>query len=345
MKNGLLGKLSAIVSLLALGIVPPAPAAAGPQKVIIAHRGASGYLPEHTLEAVAVAHAMGADFLEPDVVLSKDGLPVVLHDIHVDTVTDVARRFPDRKRQDGRYYAIDFTLGELKQLKVSERFDPRNGQPVFAGRFPPGQASFEIPTLEEEIQLVQGLNKTTSRNAGIYPEIKAPAWHRQQGQDISRIVLELLARYGYRTKADRLYLQCFDFEEVKRIRNELGYRGRLVQLIGENNAGEATDFDRLRTRPGLEEVAKVADGIGPSIQQVVAGRSAGALKVTDLVKNAHELKLEVHPYTLRADALPEYAASLEELFRIFLIEVGVDGVFTDHPDRGVAFVRSLDKGR
>ena len=101
----------------------PPPAAA---KIVIAHRGASGYLPEHTLPAIAMAHAQGADYLEQDVVLSKDNVPMVLHDIHIDTVTDVARRFPDRKRADGRYYALDFTVAELKQLNASERFDPKH---------------------------------------------------------------------------------------------------------------------------------------------------------------------------------------------------------------------------
>lgn len=339
-------KLSTVLSFLAWWITGAVPTAAAPQELIIAHRGASGYLPEHTLEAVAMAHAMGADYVEQDVVLSRDGIPVVLHDIHLDAVTDVARRFPDRKRADGRYYALDFTLTELRQLKVSERFDHRTGKPVFPGRFPLWRASFEIPTLEEELQLIQGLNKSSGRNTGVYPEIKSPAWHKQQGPDITRIVLEVLSRYGYKTRADRIYLQCFDFEEVKRIRNELGYQGKLVQLIGENSGGESTtDYDHLRTRPGLEEVAKVADGIGPSMQHIVTGKRNGALKITDLVKNAHDLKLEVHPYTFRADALPDYVTSLDELFRIFLLQAGVDGLFTDHPDRGVAFVRSLNSGK
>src|SRR6266478_3317261 len=155
------------------------------EKIIIAHRGASGYLPEHTLEAKAVAHAMGADFLEQDLVLSMDGVPVVMHDIHVDTVTDVARRFPDRKRADGRYYAIDFTLAELKSLHITERFNPKTGRAVYEGRFPLWQSTFAIPTLEEELQLIQGLNRSTGRNVGIYPEIKSPSWHREkEHQDI-----------------------------------------------------------------------------------------------------------------------------------------------------------------
>lgn len=324
-------------------------ATAGPRPVIIAHRGASGYLPEHTLEAKAAAHAMGADYLEQDVVLSKDGVPVVLHDVQIDIVTDVARRFPDRKRKNGRYYAIDFTVAELKQLRVTERFNPKSGQPVYKNRFPVGQSSFQIPTLEEELQFIQGLNKSTGRNVGIYPEIKAPSWHRQQGQDISKAVLQILDRYGYKAKSDNVWVQCFEFDEVKRIRNELGYRGRLLQLLGRYSAREGadgkpeppTDNSNLQTREGLAEVAKVADGIGPALNHIVTGTTSGVLQITDLVKNAHALKLAVHPYTLRADELPKYAATFEELCRIFLVEVGVDGAFTDFPDRTTTFVRSM----
>ena len=324
--------------IVALALLSPSARAAEPRRIVIAHRGASGYLPEHTLEAVAVAHAMGADYLEPDVVLTRDNVPVVLHDIHLDTVTDVARRFPDRKREDGRYYVIDFTLAELKQLRVHERISLGSGQPVFPGRFPLGWASFEIPTLEEEIQLVQGLNKSTGREAGIYPEIKEPAWHRKQGRDLSPIVLELLARYGYRSKADRVYLQCFDFDEVRRIRGELRYQGRIIQLMG-----DTPDFNHLRTRAGLAEVAKVADGIGPPLEQVITGRTGTTYQVTDLVRDAHAAGLVVHPYTFRADALPDYAGSLEELLRAFFDVAQVDGVFTDQTDRAVAFLRAAGR--
>jgi len=306
-------------------------------KLVIAHRGASGYLPEHTLAAKAVAHAQGADYLEQDVVLTKDDVPVVLHDIHIDTVTDVARRFPGRKRADGRYYAIDFTAAELKQLNASERFDPRTGAAVFPSRFPVGKSSFQIPTLEEELQLVQGLNTSTGREAGVYPEIKEPAWHRTQGRDISRIVLDVLARYGYRTKADKVYVQCFDDAEVRRIRTELGYKGRLIQLI-EGSRPLLDEHKHLRTPAGLAEIAKVADGIGPALSDVVTRKGEGGLEATSLVRDAHAAGLEVHPYTFRVDALPPGAASYEDLLRL-VFDIGVDGIFTDFPDRAVAFLR------
>lgn len=140
-------------------------------QIVIAHRGASGYLPEHTLEAKAMAHAQGAHYIEQDLVLTKDDVPVVLHDIHIDTVTDVVEKFPTRKRDDGRYYALDFTLAELKTLRATERFNAVTGKQVYPNRFPKGQGRFEIATLAEELQLIQGLNHSTGRVAGIYPEI------------------------------------------------------------------------------------------------------------------------------------------------------------------------------
>jgi glycerophosphoryl diester phosphodiesterase len=333
-----MSSMAAVLAVLAGGVVAAIAAAAPAPKIVIAHRGASGYLPEHTLPAIAMAHAMGADYLEQDVVLSKDGVPIVLHDIHLDTVTDVAKRFPPRKRADGRYYALDFTVSELKQLAATERFDPRTGAAVFPKRFPVGKGSFQIPTLEEELQLIQGLNRSTGREAGVYPEIKEPAWHRTQGREISPIVLDLLARYGYKTKADKVYVQCFDEAEVKRIRAGLGYKGRLVQLI-EGSRPLLDEHQHLRTPAGLAEVARVADGIGPALSDVLARSSDGGLEATSLVRDAHALRLEVHPYTFRADALPPGAASFDDLLRLALIDIGVDGVFTDHPDRAVAFLR------
>jgi glycerophosphoryl diester phosphodiesterase len=329
---------TAIVALVG-ALVMTAPAALAASQIIIAHRGASGYLPEHTLPAKAAAHVMGADYIEQDVVLSRDGVPVVLHDIDLDPVTDVALLYPDRARADGNFYAIDFTLDELKTLTVMERANADGGQ-AGAGRFPRGASIFRISTLAEELELIQGLNLSTGREAGIYPEIKKPAWHRAQGQDISSVVLAVLAEYGYAEKDDLIYLQCFDWNETRRIRNELGYRGRLVQLLAENRWNEApeVDFDALRTEQGLAAIAEVADGIGPWLSHVVTGADGGSIQITDLVENAHAHGLEVHPYTFRADALPDYARSLDEFLRIFLVDAGVDGVFTAFPDRAVRFL-------
>lgn len=311
--------------------------------VVIAHRGASGYLPEHTLEAKALAHGMGADFLEQDVVLSKDDVPVVLHDIHIDTVTDVATRFPGRKRGDGRFYALDFTVAELKQLRVNERIDLKTGKAALPGRFPAGSRDFfRLHTLEEELEFIAGLNKSTGRRAGIYPEIKKPAWHRQQGRDLSRAVLPLLERHGYRTRADPCWVQCFEYDEVKRIRSGLGWQGGLVMLLGGGKKGEdGTNFEFLRSPAGLKELALVADGIGPAIASIISGKSIAGRQMTSLVKDAHANNLAVHPYTVRVDELPKTVASVEELHRLLFIEAGIDGVFSDFPDKTAVFVKTL----
>ena len=295
---------------------------AAAQPFTIAHRGASGYVPEHTREAKVMAHAMGAQFIEQDVVLSKDDVPVVLHDIHLDTTSDVATRFPDRKRADGRYYALDFTLVELRQLSMHERMDHKTGKQAYPKRFPATTGGFRILTLDEELELIAGLNHSTGRVAGIYPEIKQPAWHRKEGHDISPIVLRVLAKHGYTSKEHACYLQCFEYEEVKRLRNELGWKGKLVFLAGS------------KIKIDLAELAKVVDGIGPSIGAIVSGT-----QVTDLTAQAHALGLEVHPYTLRVDDLPKGISTPEELMRLLFEEAKVDALFTDFPDVTVNWLK------
>lgn len=327
-------RLIAAPLVVALAVMARLPGLAWADKpIVIAHRGASGYLPEHTLEAKALAYGMGADYLEQDVVLSKDDCPVVLHDIYLDAVTDVARVFPDRKRADGRYYVVDFTLAELKSLRVTERIQPDTGQALYPHRFPAWKSAFRIPTLSEEIELIQGLNHSTGRAVGIYTELKAPAWHRQQGKDLSRIVLAVLARYGYRDKTDKAFVQCFDAEETRRLRHELGCRLRLVQLLG-NSRKSAPEENRSWSAEGLQKIASYADGVGPAHSLVVTG-PPGAVHISPLVKTAQQLGLVVHPYTFRAEGLPEYARSFEDLLQLFFEKAEVDGVFTDFPDRTV----------
>lgn len=295
------------------------------EKTIIAHRGASGYLPEHTLEAVAMAHAFGADFIEQDVVLSKDNIPVVLHDIELESVTDVALKFPDRKRPDSKFYAIDFTLAELKSLNVHERVDLRTGKQAFASRFPMNLGTFRIPTLEEELQLIQGLNRSRKTSIGIYPEIKSPAFHRREGRDISKIVIDILARYGYKTKSDHCIMQCFEWPELLEIR-KLGYQGKLVFLIGGKVLLE-NDKPTELTPETLSKIATVANGIGPALNQVID--KAG--QPTSLVASAHKAGLIVHPYTIRTDS----ATSDLNWFKLILDDAQADGVFTDQPDVGI----------
>jgi glycerophosphoryl diester phosphodiesterase len=308
--------------LLTLGVL----AAAEPRPLVIAHRGASGYLPEHTLAAKVLAYGQGADYLEQDVVLSKDGVPVIFHDPHIDTTTDVAKKFPGRQRADGRFYALDFTVAELKQLNASERFNPKTGKAVFPRRFPVGVGSFQVVTLEEEIQFIQSLNRSTGRNVGIYPELKAPAWHRQEGRDLAAAILPILRKYGYDTKASACYVQCFEVAEIKRLRGELGWQGKLIMLLG------GGDSNPLLTDAGLSELAKFVDGIGPPISSYVTGKTPAERKVTDLAARARKAGLKSHPYTLRADELPKCVTSVDELVKALFDEAKVDGLFTDFPD-------------
>ena len=281
--------------------------------LVIAHRGASGYLPEHTTEAAAFAHALGADYIEQDVVMSKDGVAVVLHDVTLDDVTNVADVFPDRQR-DGHYFVFDFTLAELRRLNVTERSHN-------AGRFPGGQGRFLIRTLEEHLQLIAGLNASRGRKAGVYVEVKQPALQRTHGLDASRAVIDLLTRYGYTSPTDRAFVQCFDADEVLRIRTELKCQLKLIQLFGETPSHDT-----------LVATAKVADGIGIPIAAVLPDVTNGEPRFTEVVRTAHDHTLLVHVWTLRNDRLPQWAPSTEELIGWLVRDGRVDGIFTDFPD-------------
>lgn len=299
--------------------------------VIIAHRGASGYLPEHTLEAKALAFGMGADFLEQDVVATADDELVVLHDIHLDTVTDVAARFPDRHRHDGRFYVRDFKLSELRTLNVHERRNA-DGSAVFPGRFPTTLGRFRIATLDEELEMIRGLSASSGRVVGAYPEIKVPSWHRGEGVDISVLVLRCLERHEFRGNSDPVYLQCFDAGELRRIRHELHSELKLVQLIGDGHDNGA-DYRHLQTARGLKETAGYADGIGPALSQLYALAEIDGHPVSSgLVSAAQAAGLAVHPYTFRADAVAPGFGSFREMVDWFAVTLAVDGFFTDFPD-------------
>lgn len=301
--------------------------------VVIAHRGASGYLPEHTLESKAYAHALGADYLEQDVVLSKDGIPVVLHDLWLEGVTDVALVFPGRSRPDGHYYAIDFTLQELRRLSVSERRNA-DGSPRWPGRFAASGLRMGIPTLAEEIAFIQALNRSTGRAAGLYPELKAPAFHRAEGHDLARAVLEVLAAAGYSRRSDPVWLQSFDPAELKRVRNELKSDLKLVQLIADDAWAEAaTDYAAMRSAAGIASIAEYADAIGAWIPHLLRPDGDGRRAVsTGLAELAHAAGLAVHAYTFRADELPPEVPDADAMHRLLFAVAGVDGLFSDQPD-------------
>ena len=308
--------------------------------LIIAHRGASGYLPEHTLAAKALAHEMGADYLEQDVVASRDEELIVLHDIFLDSVTDVATQFPRRARDDGRYYVRDFDLTELRQLRAWERTKP-DGTAVYPKRYPVRSGDFRINTLSEEIELLQRLNDETGRQAGIYTEIKRPAWHREEGVDIGPILLRMIADFGYSERSDPVFVQCFDPGEVRRLKHELDCPWKLVQLIGVNAWREAdADYTLMLTPDGLEEIAESADAIGPWVRQLYELDPVdGAIVSSGVTETAHEFGLTVHPYTFRVDDLPEGFTAFDELVRFCTASLGVDGLFTDFPDRARELLR------
>ena len=307
---------------------------AGP--IVIAHRGASGYLPEHTLAAKALAYGLGADFLEQDVVATRDSRLVVLHDLHLDDVSDVARHFPNRHRDDGRHYVIDFDLAELRALTLFERRAPGSSAAKYGSRFPAGTGLFGIATLEEELQLVRGLNASMGHAVGVYPEIKHPDWHRRHGVDLAKLVLNELRAFGYSGPQDPAFVQCFDAAELRRIKEGLGSELRLIQLVAPD-AGHA----ELANAEGLSRVAAYAWGLGPHYSQLVEGQ--GRPHASALAGDAHDAGLRVHAYTFRRDDLPVYARTLEELLGLFFTEIGVDGVFCDHPDIAVRVRDSLDK--
>lgn len=331
-------------------------ALAADKPLVIAHRGASGYLPEHTLEAKALAYGMRPDYIEQDLVLSRDNHLIVMHDIHLDSTTDVATVFPRRARADGHYYTIDFTLAELKQLRVSEAFIQSGDGPTqkFPGRFPLGRSSFQLSTLEEEIELIQGLNETLDYDIGLYPEIKKPAFHHREGRDIAALALRALKRYGYTDRKQKIFLQSFDAEELQRIDRELMPKLEmdlpLVQLIAMTSWGEKRvevggelvnyDYSWMREKGGLEKIAGYADGIGPWAMMLVAQQD-GDIAPTALLPRAQQLGLAVHPYTFRADRVPAQLESFDALLQLFVGELGVDGLFTDHPDQARAFINEF----
>ncbi len=308
------------------------------QVEVIAHRGASGYLPEHTLEAKAMAYAMGADYLEQDVVLTKDDVAVVMHDIHLDTISDVAEKFPNRKREDGRYYAIDFTFAEIQQLQASERFNAKTGKAVYPNRFPVWTGDFKIPSLAEELELIQGLNKSTGKTVGIYPELKHPKFHHSEGKDLARIVLQTLAKFGYKKASDACFVQCFEEKETKRLKSELNCHLKTVQLFSNADWMSQSSMKQERIRR-LNEVATFADGIGPAVDSVFRKDLMGGIPVpTELTVDAHNSGLVVHPWTYRVDSVSKLFESFEQMHEATLL-AGIDGIFSDFPDRSVELLK------
>jgi glycerophosphoryl diester phosphodiesterase len=305
------------------------------RSAVIAHRGASGYLPEHTAAAKALAHAMAADYIEQDVVATRDHELIVLHDLYLDDVTDVAQVFPGRARQDGHYYVIDFDLAEIRALRVIERRRPGTAEALYTGRFAARDARFGVATFGEEIALIQGLNETTGREAGLCPEIKEPRWHFEHGVDLADLVLRELDRYGYRDAAAPLYVQCFESQELQRMRAELGTRLQLLQLLP---ASDGTSPPL--TSSALASIARYAGAVGLPYELLVDDRRP-RVAPSRLMSLLGAAELKVFVYTLRRERVPAWAPTFEELLRIMFAELEVDGLFCDHPDVAVRVRNSL----
>ena len=292
---------------------------------------------------------MGADFIEQDVVLSRDGVPLVLHDIYLDSTTDVTQRYPERARKDGRYYALDFDLAEIQQLHANERVEwdaQGNATAAFPLRFPGRAELFRVPTLAQEIDLISGMDHSSGRTTGLYVEFKAPNWHQAQGYDLVHAVMAVLREKQYHDRPRQVFLQCFDDKTLKYLRHEFNTPLPLIQLIAENSWGEdgAVDYDYLQTAAGLKDIASYADGIGPWIMQIYRGRDAsGKAQLSNLVSLAQQQGLLVHPYTFRCDELPAGISEFTDLLEVFVQQAGVNGLFTDFPDRVSHYLRQNAK--
>ena len=290
--------------------------------LIIAHRGASAHRPEHTLEAYRLAVEMGADFIEPDLVSTKDGVLIARHENEIGGTTDVADRFPGRKRTatvDGRaitgWFTEDFTLAEIRTLRARERLAFRSQ--AYDGRF-------QIPTFDEVLALALELGAARGRTVGVYPETKHPAHFRSIRLPLEEPLLASLAKVGWNRRDAPVFIQSFEQDNLRDLRRKTPVR--LVQLT---SGGQTTAGDALR------KIAEYADGIGPEKRLVVPVNPDGSLGTpTDLVTRAHAAGLLVHVWTIRVEPqfLPAgYKGRPEAEFEQFR-QLGVDGVFTDSPD-------------
>lgn len=317
---------------------------------IVGHRGASGYRPEHTLASYALAAYLGADFMEPDLVTTRDGVLVCRHESEISGTTDVAQRpdLADRRTTrsvDGEavtgWFVEDLTLAELRTLRAVERLPQlRQHNTAYDGLW-------SVPTFEELLQLREQVSERLGREVGVYPETKHPTYFRELGLPLEEPMVELLRRYGLDRRDAPVYLQSFELSNLQALRSGMGVQARLVFLtspVGGPFNDERT-YAELVTREGMATYAADIDGLGPHLHQVIATDEDGALaQETGFVADAHANGLTVCPWTVRAEnaQLPlnyqvgsnerDFGRALDYLQRFFA--AGVDGIFTDMPDLG-----------
>lgn len=323
-----------------MSLTPLAAAPASAEPILIAHRGASGERPEHTLASYERAIDQGADYVEPDLVLTKDGVLVARHENEISGTTDVADHpeFADRKATktiDGQsvtgWFTEDFTLAELRTLRVRERLPDLRPANV---RF---NDLYLIPTFEEIVKLVRAKEAEAHRRIGLYPETKHPSYFAGIGLAHQAPLLDLLTRYGYQTQADPVFIQSFEVGNLKALRSAT--RLRLIQLVdGEGGPADepGTTYADMLTVKGLTDIAAYADGVGPSAAQLIAPEGP-----TALVGRAHDAGLQVHVWTLRMENqfLPDSFRRADDPqghgdfagYVQAIVATGVDGLFSDFP--------------
>ena len=344
------------VLVLAGVLLLAVPATALAEPLVIGHRGASGYRPEHTLASYALAARMGADYIEPDLVSTKDGVLVARHENEIGGTTDVADHpeFADRrttKTIDGTaltgWFTEDFTLAELRTLRAKERIPeirPRNT--LYDGRY-------RIPTFQEVINLTRDLRQQLGRRVGLYPETKHPTYFQSIGLALEPRLVAALNRNGLNTRRAPVFVQSFETANLRALSSQL--RVPLVQLLDAPNlrpydvvtAGGTTTYGDLATAAGLRGVAEYAAGVGPAKTYIVPRNADGSSGTpTSFVADAHAAGLQVHPYTFRNEnnflALElrrgsdpaAYGDAFGEYAQFFAL--GVDGVFSDNPDTALA---------
>lgn len=327
--------------------------------LVIAHRGASGYRPEHTLAAYELAIDLGADYIEPDLVPTKDGHLVTRHENEISGTTDVANHseFADRKktkRIDGKdilgWFTEDFTLAELKSLRARERMPAvRQRNTIYDNRY-------QIPEFDDVINLVKRKEAQLHRRIGLYPEAKHPSYFARINLPTEQTIVDTLKRHGYEKSSDPVYIQCFETATLQKLKTMT--KLKLVQLVADDELpydlvarNDKRKIADLINPEGLAAIARYAHGVGPN-KNLIVGRSADGklLKPTTLVADAHKAGLEVHPWTFRNENqfLPQdfrkvdsaekgadnlYGNALAE-YKMFY-DLDVDGVFSENPDTAV----------
>ncbi|WP_319459914.1 glycerophosphodiester phosphodiesterase [Micromonospora sp. RTP1Z1] len=353
--------------LLAAAVVVPAVAASadpepGPERphaadrpIVIGHRGASGYRPEHTLESYRLAIRLGADYIEPDLVSTSDGVLVARHENEISGTTDVAARpeFAARKATktiDGvkvtGWFTEDFTLAELRTLRAKERLPQvRVANTAFDGKF-------EVPTFQEVIDLARAEGKARGRTIGIYPETKHPSYFASIGLALEEPLVAALRQNKLTHRNDPVIIQSFETANLRKLDKMIDVK--LAQLLDATGrpydftvAGDTRSYADLASAAGLKWIAEYADGVGANKNLIVPRDAAGKLLApTNLIRDAHREKLVVHAWTFRAEnqflpvdfrigADPNARGDITPEYELFF-RLGLDGVFADQPDTAVA---------